>query len=181
MIASIILLQLAVAPPVPRPEPDRLEAAMLLWSKHPPSKLAKDIAVDYAVSEATTQALFRVGIQASPRMELTKRFIAKYDQLRPLVAAHIPTDRKTLDQLATECAVDGISRSMTASEIAEVDRFTSTPTGQKFWEATRLGIEPLQRCYKQVLDLRVTVADYLAVGLKPPKEPDSPPPGSFLS
>jgi hypothetical protein len=98
-----------------------------------------------------------------------------------LIAAHVPNDRTSLDRAVAECAVDGIARRLTASEIAEIDRFMSTPTRQRFWDAARFSMDSLLRCYKEVLQLQASVSDYLAVGLKPPKEPDAPPPRDFLS
>ena len=65
----------------------------------------------------------------------------------PLIARQVPVNRSQLDTAVAACAVDGIARRLSTSEIAEVRQSLSTAAGQKFWEAARITDRPLEGCY----------------------------------
>jgi len=166
-----ILLQASPSPPVPAPPADSLAAAVQLWADHPPEEFTKQQAIDSAVAEATRQALLMVGMQSSPKLSVTKIYLGAYDRLKPLIARKVPVNRSQLDTAVAACAVDGIARRLSTSEIAEVRQSLSTAAGQKFWEAAGITDRPLEGCYQAALNLKPVAADYLAAGLRPPAPP----------
>ena len=180
MLVLTLLLQLASAPPVPRPPEESLAAAVALWADHPPSPQAVQLAIDAALSTAASDALARIGMRPSPDLAVTERYLGTYDRLKALIAPRLPQDRARIDRAVAECAVDEIARLLSPAEIAEVRGFMATPAGGKFWDAAGLNRWPLNGCYRFVLDLKVTDADYRALGLKPPRPPKPLPPGSTV-
>jgi hypothetical protein len=168
-----ILLQLVQAPPVPPPPADSLAAAVALWLDHPPSEERKQAAIDTAVATAAYEALAKVGVQPSSNLSVTRRFITKHDQLRPLLARYVPVERGSLDLKIARCAVEQIAYSLSLAEIADVRRFMSTKVGTKFWNAAGLSYWPLDSCYRAALALEASDSDYRSIGLKPPKTPRS--------
>ncbi len=115
-----------------------------------------------------------VGMQPSPNLSMTKIYLAAYDRLKPLIARQVPVNRSQLDTAVAACAVDGIARRLSTSEIAEVRKSLSTAAGQKFWEAAGITDRPLEGCYQAALNLKPLNADYLTAGLRPPKPPKPP-------
>lgn len=169
-----ILMQALPAPPVPAPPAESLAAATLLWADHQPDEATKQLAVERAVAEATTQALLVIGIQPSPKLSITKAYLAAYDRLKPLIARHVPPDRSKVDSAVAACVMEGVARAMSPAEIAEVRNSLSSPAGRKFWKVARLTEWPLAGCYRSTLDLGPTASEYRAAGLRPPKPPKPP-------
>ncbi len=167
-------MQVSSAPPVPSPPADSLAAAVLLWSDHPPAEASQQLAIESAVGEATRQALYQIGMQPSPRLSVTKVYLAAYDRLKPLIARRVPANRSQVDAAVATCAMDGIARRLSPAEIAEIRKSLSTAAGQKFWEAAGLADQPLEGCYQAALNLKPVAADYRAAGLRPPKPPKPP-------
>jgi hypothetical protein len=175
-----ILMHAAPAPPVPPPPAESLAAATLLWADHPPTEATKHWAIESAVIEATTQALYRIGVQPSPRLSVTKAYLVAYERLKPLIARRVPANRRQLDMAVAACAMEGVARELLPAEIAEVRQSLSTTAGQKFWQAAGLSYWPLTGCYRSALNLTPLDTDYRAAGLRPPKPPKPPKPGTMI-
>lgn len=175
-----VLIQVAPVPAVPRPPAENIAAASLLWADHAPSESTKQMVIDSVVAEATNEALYNAGVQASRKLSVTKAYLVKYDRLKPLIARHVPKDRRQLDTAIAECAMGEVARLLSPAEIAEVRRSLSTSAGQRFWQAAGLAYWPLLACYRANLELAATDADYRAVGLRPPKPPKQPKPGTMI-
>jgi hypothetical protein len=126
------------------------------------------------VAEATTHALYIIGVQPSPRLSVTKAYLVAYDRLKPVIARRVPANRSQLDTAVAACAMGGVASTLSPAEIADVRQSLSSEAGRKFWKAAGLAYWPLAGCYRSTLDLEPVDADYRAAGLRPPKPPKPP-------
>lgn len=171
MLKLLAILQALFAPPVPSPPAESLAAATLLWADHQPDETTKQLAIERAVAEATTQALYTIGVRPGSSLSVTKTYLAAYDRLKPLIARRVPPDRSQLDAAVAACVMEGVARAMSPAEIAEIRATLSSPAGRKFWDAAGVTERSLAGCYGATLNLKPTDADYLTAGLRPPKPP----------
>ena len=159
-----LLLQLAPAPPVPPPPADQLAAAVALWNEHPLTETEKQQGLDQAVSRIAGYALYDAGIKATDR-----RWLAKFDRLRARLMTRVPVDMSRVAQQVTACLAQGIAYQFTVAEIEELRRYAATSGGEKFWRIANWNAERIGNCYGQTLSLSLSVEDYRAAGLRPPK------------
>jgi hypothetical protein len=158
-----ILLSALLAPPVPPPPAEPLEAAMRLWEDHPLPETIRQGVIDALVSDAAYNALGQAKVKPTDR-----DWAAKLERMRARIRAHVPADRREVDRQVVACLADSVARHLTAEEIEAVRRFASTPAGTKFWDIVARPVN-LSGCYEQAIRLWPTPEDYLSAGLRPPK------------
>ncbi|HYJ30279.1 MAG TPA: hypothetical protein VEW25_08065 [Allosphingosinicella sp.] len=163
-MALLLALLLQAAPPLPPPERDRLEAAIRLWQDHPPPEAWRRQSTEVALSNVAASALASAGMTVGHR-----RWIERHDQLRERLRARIPAERESVDRDAIACAAQDLAYQLSVEEIGEVRRFMTTSAGSRFWSAAAVGHGSFQRCYQSALGLRVSDADFRAIGIRPPR------------
>jgi len=162
---------------IPPPPADSLAAAAALWAEHPATATQKDLAIRIAVAEEANEALIRIGAgRGSGRGQKAElRYAIASTRLEARLLARVPQDRTGLDREMAECGADGVARALTPGEIAEVRGFMTTELGRRFWDSSALGLLSLKNCYRGILHLVVTDADYRSVGIRPPDPPPAVP------
>jgi hypothetical protein len=159
-----LLLSALLAPPVPPPPADQLEAAIALWDAHPlPEDYIRSV-VDGEVDNAAYRSLKEARLRQKDR-----RWVGAYGRMRGRLAAKVPADRRAVDRQATVCIVDSLARDLSVDEIEEVRRFAATPAGTKFWRSAVFRPDRIRACYSEALSLWPDDSDYRAAGLRPPK------------
>ncbi|MCP3735315.1 hypothetical protein M9979_10580 [Sphingomonas sp. RP10(2022)] len=172
MIALALLLQAASAPPVPPPPKESYLAAVALWRDNAPSEAERRSAIDRAVGMAASGALAEVGIQVIyTKRGSVSRWLTKFDQLKPIIARHVPADLHKSDGLVADCVINDLAYALSSDEIGRVREFFSTVAGKKFWSISGVFHDAMLECYRTTLNLKADYADFLAVGLRPPKPP----------
>ena len=164
MTIAATLMLLAMAPPVPPPEPELWAAAVRVWEKAPPSEQEKQVAMTEALRDLARETLTFGHVLPGDRGWLEKR-----EALARIYSARLPADRTSLDKDALACVAQGLGWSFTLDELRQIESFVGTEAGARFWSGMRGRPEALSGCYRERLhDLILTRdEDLKALGIKP--------------
>ncbi|WP_132833936.1 hypothetical protein [Sphingomonas sp. PP-CC-3G-468] len=172
MIALALLLQAAPVPPVPSPPRDSYLAAIALWRDNAPSDAEIRSAIDSAVGAVASGALADVGIQVDYRKQSSVgRWLKWYDQMKPVIARHVPADLRQTNAVVADCVVEDLAWTLSPEEITSVRNLFSTTASKKFWSVAGVFREKMKDCYLSALNLKALDADFRNIGLRPPKPP----------
>ena len=168
MISLVTLLALMQVP-IP-PPPENYSAAIEFWKANAPSALERRSAIDSAIESATSEALANIGVAVTPgNIKSVKRWLPKFDALKPVIARHVPADLGDTDSAVAECVMKDTAYALSLEDIMAVKSFMATTAGSKFWSISRVYHQTYVKCYNSTLNIHATEADYRAAGLVSPK------------
>jgi hypothetical protein len=174
MLAPILLAAAALgqaAPPPPRiPE---LERPLLeFWRAQKITAADRERAREDGRDGLVREYLAAAGIDPKRNSKL---WLEKYYALTTWLKQNEPYDRPFEDERVDVCAAQGLLGRLTPGEIADVTAFFATPSGQRFWAESRVGLSLLPGCYHAEMRSTVSPVQALqAVGVKVPLQWQGP-------
>jgi hypothetical protein len=154
------------APPPPRiPE---LERPLLeFWHAQRISEAERQVARENGRDGLVREYLGASGLDPKRQPKL---WSDKYSALMAWLEKNEPFNRPFEDERADVCAASNFLRHLTPGEIADVAAFFATPSGQRFWAESRVGLSLLAGCYQaEMRSSSDAVRALRAVGLKAPR------------
>jgi hypothetical protein len=154
----------AMAPLVPPPPEANMRVVLQVFASHPIGEAMKSSA-DAAITTIAWSALYEANVTTD-----LKAF-QKHELLETRLHSKLPQNMEPIHMAAQRCLGRGLAEDLSLTELGDFRRFATTPAGRKvIWQL--FPPVTIGECYLKAISengIRVTTADFNAIGVSPPK------------
>jgi hypothetical protein len=154
----------AMPPSVPPPSETKMRVVLDVIAIHPIGEAMKSSA-DSAITTIAWSALYEANVRTGLKA------VQKHELLKSRLHSKLPQNMESIHLAAQRCLGRGLAVDLSLTELEDFRRFATTPAGRKVvWQL--FPPVAIGECYQKAISengIRVTTADFNAIGVSPPK------------
>jgi hypothetical protein len=154
----------AMPPAVPPPPEAKMRVVLEVIATHPIGEAMKSSA-DSAITTIAWAALYEANVKTDLKA------VQKHELLKTRLHSKLPQNMEPIHMAARRCLGTGLAVDLSLTELEDFRRFAITPAGRKVvWQL--FPPVTIGECYLTAISengIRVTTADFNAIGVSPPK------------